>query len=192
MQYSCLDKLRVLTFMSAEHDVRVKTLLPKEANRTNSQPSSQGRCQSHWCCRAVFKSVYVCSGRNTAPTHSCNYSQASVHLWDKHLWWVTLAYNRCPHLCLNGHEQFAIEMFCQWSSVSTISRTTLWRRYDKEILSILCRKVSGKTKHFARYVPSVWLERHSFLKSYWLSMSVLTIPTLMNFGFMAIVAYHFE
>lgn len=137
-------------------------------------------------------SVYVCSGRNTAPTHSCNYSQASVHLWDKHLWWVTLAYNRCPHLCLNGHEQFAIEMFYQWSSVSTISRTTLWRRYDKEILSILCRKVSGKTKHFARYVPSVWLERHSFLKSYWLSMSVLTIPTLMNFGFMAIVAYHFK
>ena len=75
-------------------------------------------------------------------------------------------------------------MFCQWSSVSTISRTTLWRRYDKERLSIHCRKVSGKTKHFARYVPSVWLERHSFLVSYWLSMSVWTIPTLMNFGFL--------
>ena len=72
-------------------------------------------------------------------------------------------------------------MFCQWSSVSTISRTTLWRRYDKERLSIHCRKVSGKTKHFARYVPSVWLERHSFLMSYWLSMSVLTIPTLVIF-----------
>ena len=71
LQYSCLDKLRVLTFMSAEHDVKVKTLLPKGANRTNSQPSSQDRCQSHWCCRAVFKSVHnVCSGRNTAPTHS--------------------------------------------------------------------------------------------------------------------------
>ena len=81
----------------------------------------------------------------------------------------------------NGHEQFAIEMFCQWSSVSTISRTTHWRRYDKERLSIHCRKVSGKTKHFARYVPSVWLERHSFLMSYWLSMSVLTIPTLVIF-----------
>ena len=47
LQYSCLDKLRVLTFMSAEHDVRVKTLLPKGANRTNLQPSSQDRCQSH-------------------------------------------------------------------------------------------------------------------------------------------------
>ena len=137
-------------------------------------------------------SVYVCSGRNTAPTLSSNYSQASVHLWNKHLWWVTLTYNRCPHLCLNGHEQFAIEMFCQWSSVSTISRTTLWQRYDKERLSIHCRKASGKTKHFARYVPSVWLERHSFLVSYWLSMSVWTIPTLMNFGFMAIQAYLFR
>ena len=72
-------------------------------------------------------------------------------------------------------------MFCQWSSVSTISRTTLWQRYDKERLSIHCRKVSGKTKHFARYVPSVWLEGHSFLMSYWLSMSVLTIPTLVIF-----------
>lgn len=45
--YSCLDKLRVLPFMSAEHDMRVKTLLPKGANRTNSKPSSQDRCQSH-------------------------------------------------------------------------------------------------------------------------------------------------
>ena len=60
LQYSCLDKLRVLTFMSAEHDVRVKTLLPKGANWTNSQTSSQDRCQSHWCCRAVFKSVRLC------------------------------------------------------------------------------------------------------------------------------------
>ena len=57
--YSCLDKLRVLPFMSAEHDVRAKTLLPKGANRTNSKPSSQDRCQSHWCCRAVFKSVLL-------------------------------------------------------------------------------------------------------------------------------------
>ena len=72
-------------------------------------------------------------------------------------------------------------MFCQWSSVSTISRTPLWQRYYKERLSIHCRKVSGKTKHFARYVPSVWLEGHSFLMSYWLSMSVLTIPTLVIF-----------
>jgi len=45
--------------MSAEHDVRVKTLLPKGANRTNSKPSSQDRCQSHWCCRAVFESVLL-------------------------------------------------------------------------------------------------------------------------------------
>lgn len=137
-------------------------------------------------------SVYVCSGRNTAPTLSSNYSQASVHLWNKHLWWVILTYNRCPHLCLNGHEQFTIEIFCQWSRVSTISRTTLWQRYDKERLSIHCRKASCKTKHFARYVPSVLLEGHSFLMSYWLSMSVLTIPTLMNFDFKAIEAYHFK
>ena len=33
-------------------------------------------------------------------------------------------------------------MFCQWSSVSTISRTTLWQRYDKERLSTHCRKAS--------------------------------------------------
>lgn len=91
----------------------------------------------------------------------------------------------------NGHEQFAIEMFCQWSSVSTISRTTLWLRYDKERLSIHCRKVSGKTKHFARYVPSVWLEGHSFLMSYWLSMSVLTIPTLIYFDFKAVGVHYF-
>lgn len=96
------------------------------------------------------------------------------------------------HTLPNRHEQFAIEMFCQWSSVSTISRTTLWQRYDKERLSIHCRKASCKTKHFARYVPSVWLEGHSFFMSYWLSMSVLTIPTLINFCFIAIEAYHFK
>ena len=98
LQYSCLDKLRVLSFMSAEHDVRVKTLLPKGANRTNSQPSSQDRCQSHWCCRAVFKSVLnVCSGRNTAPTHSLLILEGECAFRHKHLWWVTLDYNRRPH-----------------------------------------------------------------------------------------------
>ena len=80
-------------------------------------------------------------------------------------------------------------MFCQWSSVSTISRTTLWQWYDKERLSIHCQKVSSKTKHFARYVLSVWLEGHSFLLSYWLSMSVSTIPTLIYFDFNAIEAH---
>ena len=173
LQYSCLDKLRVLTFMSAEHDVRVKTLLPKGANRTNLQPSSQDRCQSHWCCRAVCKSVL----------YRLLWQKYSAHpfLIYKHVRVCTIfidIYDEFP-LCLivahtlpNRHDLFAIEMFCQWSSVSTISRTTLWRRYDKERLSILCRKVSGKTKHFARYVPSVWLEGHSFLMSYWLPMSV--------------------
>jgi len=41
--YARLDKLRVLIFMSAEHDVIVKTLLPNWANRTNYKPSSQDR-----------------------------------------------------------------------------------------------------------------------------------------------------
>ena len=78
------------------------------------------------------------------------------------LCWVFFRYNRCPHHCLNGHEQFAIEIFFWWSRVSTIRRTPLWQRYDKESLSIHCQKVWSKTKHFAWYFPSVWLEGLSF------------------------------
>jgi len=77
--------------------------------------------------------------------------------------WVFFRYNRCPHHCLNGHEQFDIEIFFWWSRVSTIRRTPLCQRYDKESPSIHCQKVWSKTKHFAWYFPSVWIEGHSFL-----------------------------
>ena len=101
----------------------------------------------------------------------------------KQFCWVFFRYNRCPHHCPNGHEQFAIEIFFWWSRVSTIRRTTLCQRYDKESLSIHCQKVWSKTKHFAWYFPSVCLEGHSFFLSYWLLMPVLTIPALiLRFG----------
>ena len=96
------------------------------------------------------------------------------------LCWVFFRYNRCPHHCLNGHEQFAIEIFFWWSRVSTIRRTPLCQRYDKESLSIHCQKVWSKTKHFAWYFPSVWLEGHSFFLSYLLLMPVWTNPALKN------------
>ena len=92
---------------------------------------------------------------------------------------VFFRYNRCPHHCLNWHEQFAIEIFFWWSRVTTIRRTPLWQRYDKESLSIHCQKVWSKTKHFAWYFPSVWLEGHSFFLSYLLLMPVWTIPALI-------------
>ena len=96
------------------------------------------------------------------------------------LCWVFFRYNRCPHHCLNGHEQFAIEIFFWWSRVSTIRKMTLWQRYDKESLSIHCQKVWSKTKHFAWYFPSVWLEGHSFFLSYLLLMPVWTNPAPKN------------
>lgn len=60
--------------------------------------------------------------------------------------WETIYCNRCPHHCLNGHEQFVIEIFFWWSRVSTIRRTTLCQRYDKESPSIHWLKVWSKTK----------------------------------------------
>jgi len=71
LQYSCLDNLRVLPFMSAEHDVRVKTLLPKGANWTNLYSSWQDRCRATDSAMLnPSPSIDVCSGRNTAPTHT--------------------------------------------------------------------------------------------------------------------------
>ena len=52
--------LNVIMLRPTPCSIPVYTLLPKGANRTNSQPSSQDRCQSHWWCSAVFKSVRLC------------------------------------------------------------------------------------------------------------------------------------
>ena len=98
LQYSCLDNLRVLAFVSAEHDMRAKTLLPKGANRTNSQPSSQDRCQSHWYCRAVFKSVRLCLLWQKYCTHPFLYIlYAHVRAYISICNEFDFGDNRCPH-----------------------------------------------------------------------------------------------
>jgi len=54
--------------MSAEHDVRVKTLLPKGANQINLDSALQDQCRANDAAMLNQSPFFqVCSCRNTAP-----------------------------------------------------------------------------------------------------------------------------
>ena len=60
------------------------------------------------------------------------------------LCWVFFRYNRCPHHCLNGHEQFAVEIFFWWWGYRLLEEHPSGKGTTRKVLQSIARRYEAK------------------------------------------------
>ena len=60
------------------------------------------------------------------------------------LCWVFFRYNRCPHHCLNGHEQFAVEIFFWWWGYRLLEEQPSGKGTTRKVLQSIARRYEAK------------------------------------------------